>query len=100
MRAITQIALTQPETSRRRNRSLMTMMSSQNHRTNINTAKASARKLRKVKPSEKNNIAISLVYLADLLDPPDRRWSARPHALHSPCSECYWHLPKYSSHCE
>src|SRR5215510_7791758 len=37
----------------------MTMMSSQNHRTNMNTAKASARKLRKVKPSAKKNIAIS-----------------------------------------
>src|SRR5215471_14683472 len=45
--------------SRRRNRSPMTMMSSQNHRTNMNTAKASARKLRKVKPSEKKNIAVS-----------------------------------------
>src|SRR5262245_56888323 len=45
--------------SRRRNRSPMTMMSSQNHSTNMNTAKASARKLRKVKPSAKKNIAIS-----------------------------------------
>src|SRR5262252_2054393 len=35
------------------------MMRSQNHRTNMNTAKASVRKLRKVKPSEKNNIAMS-----------------------------------------
>src|SRR6516165_914599 len=37
----------------------MTMMSSQNHRTNMNTAKTSAKKLRKVKPSAKKNIAIS-----------------------------------------
>src|SRR5262249_57758038 len=43
----------------RRNRSPMTMMSSQNHRTNMNTAKTSARKLRKVKPSAKKNMAIS-----------------------------------------
>src|SRR5262247_1540922 len=35
------------------------MMSIQNHRMNMNMAKASARKLRKVKPSEKKNIAIS-----------------------------------------
>src|SRR5260370_39216554 len=45
----------------------MTMMSSQNHRTNINTAKASARKLRKVKPSEKKSIVILLVHCTDLL---------------------------------
>jgi hypothetical protein len=32
----------------------MTMISSQNHRTNMNTAKASARKFRKVKPSAKS----------------------------------------------
>src|SRR5215470_1445316 len=43
----------------RRSRSPMTMMSSQNHRTNMNTAKTSAKKLRKVKPSAKKNIAIS-----------------------------------------
>src|SRR5215470_17097188 len=35
------------------------MMRSQNHRTNMNTAKASIRKLRKVKPSERKNIAVS-----------------------------------------
>src|SRR6266436_3617590 len=40
------------------------MMSSQNHTTNMNTAKTSARKLRKVKPSARNNVAILLVYLA------------------------------------
>src|SRR5215831_12020646 len=67
IRAITQIALTQPDMSRRRNRSPMTMMSSQNHRTNMNTAKASARKLRKVKPSEKKSIVILFVQGADLL---------------------------------
>src|SRR6516162_99283 len=52
----------------RRNRSPMTMMSSQNHRTNMNTAKASTRKLRKVKPSEKKSICgFSLIYWTDLL---------------------------------
>src|SRR5215471_10167148 len=32
-------------------------MRSQNHRTNMNTAKASVRKLRNVKPSERKNMA-------------------------------------------
>src|SRR5215472_5905950 len=41
------------------------MMRSQNHRTNINTANASVRKLRKVKPSERKSMAFLLV----LLDP-------------------------------
>src|SRR5215471_1000306 len=41
-------------------------MRSQNHRTNMNTAKASVRKLRKVKPSERKNIAVSPSFL--LLD--------------------------------
>src|SRR5262245_45253354 len=36
----------------------MTMMRSQNHRTNRNTAKTSVRKLRNVKPSDKKNIAV------------------------------------------
>src|SRR5260370_1542904 len=57
IRAITQIDLTQPDMSRRRNRSPMTMMSSQNHRTNMNTAKTSVRKLRKVKPSARMAIS-------------------------------------------
>src|SRR6516162_5114462 len=43
----------------------MTMMRSQNHRTNMNTANASVRKLRKVKPSERKSMAFLLV----LLDP-------------------------------
>src|SRR5262249_2298278 len=43
----------------------MTMMSNQNHRTNKNTAKTSAMKLRNVKPSVKKNMAI-------LLGSPDR----------------------------
>src|SRR5262249_53162744 len=51
----------------RRNRSPMTMMSSQNHRTNMNTAKTSVRKLRKVNPSEKKNIAVSPFYWTDSL---------------------------------
>src|SRR4029079_19018540 len=47
------MALTQPEMSCRRNRSPKTVISNQNQTTNMNIAKASARKLRKVKPSEK-----------------------------------------------
>src|SRR5215467_14245430 len=45
----------------------MTIMSSQNQRTNINTAKTSATKLRKVKPSAKKSIAVLLVHWTDLL---------------------------------
>src|SRR5262245_20463007 len=45
----------------------MTMMSSQNHRTNMNTAKTSVRKLRKVNPSEKKNIAVSPFYWTESL---------------------------------
>src|SRR5271165_7555574 len=57
----------------------MTMISSQNHRTNINTAKASARKLRKVKPSEKNNMGILLGFTwRTFWTPPYRRWSLSP----------------------
>src|SRR6266446_9154486 len=45
----------------------MTIMSSQNQRININTAKTSARKLRNVKPSARKSIAILLVHWTDLL---------------------------------
>src|SRR5215467_11714866 len=51
---ITQIALAQPEMSCRRNRSLNTVISSQNHSTKMNIEKTSARKLEKVKPPENN----------------------------------------------
>src|SRR5262245_41864328 len=43
----------------------MTMMSSQNQRTKRKTAKTSATKLRKVKPSERKNIAVSPSFLLD-----------------------------------
>src|SRR6516162_9627380 len=45
----------------------MTMMSSQNHKTNRKTAKTSVRKLRNVKPSERKNMAILLGHWTDLL---------------------------------
>src|ERR1700745_1050098 len=45
----------------------MTMMSSQNHRTNMNTAKTSVRKLRNVNPSDKKNMAASPFYWTDSL---------------------------------
>src|SRR5262249_40195441 len=51
----------------RRNKSPMTIMSSQNQRTNINTAKTSATKLRNVKPSARKSIAILLVHWTALL---------------------------------
>src|SRR5262249_34324026 len=56
----------------------MTMMSSQNQRTNKNTAKTSATKLRNVKPSEKKNMAI-------LLGSPDRLIPGVPSGLRRFC---------------
>src|SRR5262249_27233823 len=41
---------------------------SQNHRTNRDTAKASVRKLRKVKPSERKNIAVSPCFSTGRID--------------------------------
>src|SRR5215472_11469145 len=54
MSRITQSTLPKPDTSWRRNRSLDTAMSNQNHKMNMNTAKRSATKLVNVKPPPKS----------------------------------------------
>src|SRR5215468_6252374 len=52
MSRITHSTLPRPDTSLRRNRSLATVMNSQNHRMKTKTAKASARKFAKVDSTE------------------------------------------------
>src|SRR5215831_20711084 len=54
MSRITHTTLPRPDTSLRRNRSLATVMNSQNHRMKTKTAKASARKFAKVDSAENN----------------------------------------------
>src|SRR5271169_4970280 len=53
-RNITHTALPRPDTSCRRNRSPITVISSQNHTTKIKIEKTSSRKLPKLKPPAKN----------------------------------------------
>src|SRR4030088_1867685 len=71
MSRITQSTLPKPDMSWRRNRSLATVMSSQNHRMNMNMAKASATKLANVKPPSN-----SMIFSLDSVAPPPSRHAA------------------------
>src|SRR5271169_163600 len=64
-RNITHTALPRPDTSCRRNRSPITVISSQNHSTKIKSEKTSSRKLPKLKPPAKNISALPPVRRRD-----------------------------------
>ena len=64
MSAITQNTFTQPEMSWRRKRSLATLTNSQNHKTNMKMAKASATKFLNVNPPSKSNVSSQFFFAA------------------------------------
>src|SRR5262245_3889222 len=63
MRKMTQITFAKPDMSWRRNRSPNTVMSNQNHSTNMKIANASTRKFLNVKPSFMKNTVVSFSFL-------------------------------------
>src|SRR5260370_15063738 len=64
MSRITQRTLPHPDTSWRRNRSPDTVISNQNHKMNMNTAKTSATKLVNVKPPSNSMTALPIISVA------------------------------------